>query len=1525
MLNTFTEKNMTKINRLTQIPEAQDNDIIPIWDHSANRTRGVLASTLKEYASGNEIVDAEINDNHLILIKKDGEEIDAGELPLISGIRVLDSGIDKGEFASLNFNDGFEIITNDDEVTINSESVPFSFSSYDEMRSYFSENPEELKYKMPIVVSLDESDQAGDTVKDEVSLVQWVGEDSPSAFDENLMVTASIVTSVSSLSLGGAHKISSGGQNVLTINKVTGSAFTPPWSEVGNHSTDEGRYVKDRPTSREHGDLLYIEPEGERSNSGGVDYNVFGTASSNSSLFGIKTVSAEEYNGVINYIIRSEYGGIVFNQSLNVDVKPGDDIDFWFDFPVDSLIGDVGSVSIKKTDDSFFKVRPALDSQAPYRQIKIREFTIKELAYKSEIKDNCIESIVAGNNITVDNTNPAKPIISTTSDLSDGELSWNFVQLSTPVQTGTYELSQIIDGNKVYAGVNDLLTIDYGTTTRYSYTIQLGMIKEFVDKLDSAYIILNTGLFYENINGQDVYTATVTESASVNRLAFSVNAPNPPVSSEGFREKLSLFIRGDEYSIKEEDISKDIIIQSQPYKLDSYGQYSLTLNFPPIDWFKRQYYIPTLNEDMKEKLPHIENLNIQCWINPEESRKGVEHRIYLRSAGDSITWGTSTEVGDVIGAFIRRAPDDESLNTPTSFNFMKLPEDVGVIGNMGGYIAQSSKYNTVYSLDTVPSDDLSNVISVDVDGELLSDKVKTLDFDSEYLEVKDSGENKVSVAIKAPDVPTFVGVFKSEEDLNNKYPNPASGLNANVLVDDGKKPDLRFESKDGSWNFYNPVVGSVIVDGQVSSEISIGSGLESTIDLDGTTIISSSGNTPVNDLDVTLDSSVSIGKSSVGRIISIIQTPPEISIPMLITLDDHSNFYTGDTIKIQADRGGSYPYKNYYFAVYYNSSTGAQRASYPSDTITLTRTETDWNIEQGGVFTNVSIRPKVDFNEPYLAGEAHNTPVNAFVFSESPAISFNVDQESDTRIVKIDLDKSVPNNPRFESLNIDAFNVDNEDFTTVISQDEEFRTVIDATRELRIKHKNISTGDTTTVVGIDNSQAQFLVPIFQGVDPVALKKDLPLIPENGYVEKFTNAETERVQIAYEGKYGDSRNYYPIEIKQDVNGWTQFEFTTNMLFKTKNKDTGVVGDKVFEVKQNGVTAHKKLEALKGHKVIGEFSVYDGDGNLACLFNHPESLFSVLYPTEISEQLTLSKSSGTVLQINRGAIKFWSSGAIELPNYTNFKDKELVTREYVDSVISGYSGQGVGVPEGEHVTAGAKFQTQPVGLYYNALNDASSRGDIQLSNNDGYNEFEVIIKGLNKPTRDWRITTGGQGRYSDKTIRIGETWQCRAIVNWEDPTQTQFFWTRLDDGTSNYVEEEVLNAKSGYNRLISGGGSTHTITYSENGSILKISNPTVKVQLLQGMSDDIPHGYIKYINSRNSDVQFEWYNRNGDQVTNNVPSVCPANTVVEIFADYSKDEYVLSFGQSKVINSINEEDQLMEGLAQGFIYAKSVSVG
>ena len=103
--------------------------------------------------------------------------------------------------------------------------------------------------------------------------------------------------------------------------------------------------------------------------------------------------------------------------------------------------------------------------------------------------------------------------------------------------------------------------------------------------------------------------------------------------------------------------------------------------------------------------------------------------------------------------------------------------------------------------------------------------------------------------------------------------------------------------------------------------------------------------------------------------------------------------------------------------------------------------------------------------------------------------------------------------------------------------------------------------------------------------------------------------------------------------------------------------------------------------------------------------------------------------------------------------------------------------------------------------------------------------------------------------------------------------------------------------------------------------------MEVRLLEGMNEEEnKHGYVKYINTRNDDVEFTWFDRNGNQTTgHSVPATCPANTVVEIFADYAKDQYFLTFGQSKVINTLSEDDQLVEGLASGFLYAKNVTVG
>ena len=119
---------MTQINRLSQITEVADNDILPIWDYDSKRTRGVLASTIKSYATDNEIVNAKIVNDHLILITKQGDEIDAGELPSHEGVHVEDSGVEAGQFTRLNFGDNLDVVVSDKvgvKATINAKpSIP---------------------------------------------------------------------------------------------------------------------------------------------------------------------------------------------------------------------------------------------------------------------------------------------------------------------------------------------------------------------------------------------------------------------------------------------------------------------------------------------------------------------------------------------------------------------------------------------------------------------------------------------------------------------------------------------------------------------------------------------------------------------------------------------------------------------------------------------------------------------------------------------------------------------------------------------------------------------------------------------------------------------------------------------------------------------------------------------------------------------------------------------------------------------------------------------------------------------------------------------------------------------------------------------------------------------------------------------------------------------------------------------------------------------------------------------------------
>ena len=256
-------------------------------------------------------------------------------------------------------------------------------------------------------------------------------------------------------------------------------------------------------------------------------------------------------------------------------------------------------------------------------------------------------------------------------------------------------------------------------------------------------------------------------------------------------------------------------------------------------------------------------------------------------------------------------------------------------------------------------------------------------------------------------------------------------------------------------------------------------------------------------------------------------------------------------------------------------------------------------------------------------------------------------------------------------------------------------------------------------------------------------------------------------------------------------------------------------------------------------------------------------------------------------------------------------------------SDFDGEGFGVPGRTETGHGIVVQKVITGNYRNT---SSETGDltINLRTEDGVKNFRFYYS-LPRGTLD-----SGRKVYvkvdekagNNKTIRAGEIWQCEVKAGqfFDD-----FFWQKITDGSSTFVLEEDFNSKSGYSKLSSGGGSTHRIEFWENGTIFKLSNSKVEVRLLEGMQDEDGqrHGYVKYINSRGSDVDFEWYDRNGNQIVNSsVPSVCPADTVVEIFANYLTDDYAINFSQSKLISSSIAESQ--EPDFKKFVNESSVTV-
>lgn len=356
------------------------------------------------------------------------------------------------------------------------------------------------------------------------------------------------------------------------------------------------------------------------------------------------------------------------------------------------------------------------------------------------------------------------------------------------------------------------------------------------------------------------------------------------------------------------------------------------------------------------------------------------------------------------------------------------------------------------------------------------------------------------------------------------------------------------------------------------------------------------------------------------------------------------------------------------------------------------------------------------------------------------------------------------------------------------------------------------------------------------------EKDLPSgdFDISQLVETGSTAQLSGFEIAYEGIFGDGRNYHPATLKQDYNGWVQVAFTSDMVFKTKNKDSGVVGDKVLELTPHKVISHKQpyfgtekmsTEAYvddterrlineisshhkewlpvsagtltpydsrpTGNAAEGEFAIWHL--NVADSTTNPLNEFKIFdtaaYP--VVENLTAGRRyklvQGDKVQywdtLDNGWVtsaNTWHLSAVGVYGDDLFADEQTEIYVEVDKQTPRYRGEGLGVPQVQLVSVNPITQTEPVRYYQN---DTPRDGEMVINlHSTDYDEFRVIINGggSGNSNRWYRIKLDDDVSFT-KQIRNFETWEARIQKNASNIASSTVFWARIDDGSVNTFTE------------------------------------------------------------------------------------------------------------------------------------------
>ena len=338
----------------------------------------------------------------------------------------------------------------------------------------------------------------------------------------------------------------------------------------------------------------------------------------------------------------------------------------------------------------------------------------------------------------------------------------------------------------------------------------------------------------------------------------------------------------------------------------------------------------------------------------------------------------------------------------------------------------------------------------------------------------------------------------------------------------------------------------------------------------------------IREVDVSVNSSVGVGPEDVGILISIIQSGEPI-VPMILTLQQHANFNTGDVIEISASNS----YKNYFFGVFYSAANGQPLVVYPNNSCRLTRTDTSWSVQQDGTFLRTGIRSVTSRNTPLEPDSSSMTPVNGLsIIDSADDIANYVEDGQGHRVLQLDFTK-IPVFPEGVEYRFGVNDwYDNGSPAEYVQNNpvQFLEMECNGGYVNQVEHKGFGyttylrvypgSYNTSKSVEFKDSQGRVsgrrTVRVGEVWKVTSAQKDADAdvywerIDDGSSPSDVYDGEFGSVSVAYNGLYGDdNRVFYPSVISQDSNGWTQLEYTGNLVGRPKDKNTGVLGDKTFQ--------------------------------------------------------------------------------------------------------------------------------------------------------------------------------------------------------------------------------------------------------------------------------------------------------------------------------------------------------------------------